>query len=435
MYVCGAEHMTRNADALQVRAYRNLNELKNLAPAWEGLLSVYPLATTFCTREWLSAWWRAFGGDRELLVLGFFAENSELVGLAPLSVERQPLGAGPSLRLMRLMGDGSGDSDNLDMPVRPGWEQPVTLALLECLRTQAPRWDVCAFNVMNPDSPVAKCLLDHLRIEKWPVFTSTLPWSVICLPETWDSYLKMLSSKERGKLGTRTRRLEKRYKINFRKCAQETKLPKDLEVLFELHGKRWRVRGEPGSFVSAERRSFYQDIASSLLKRGLLEFWFLEVDDKAVATLFGFRYGSTVFSLQEGYDPAFSSDSVGYILRGHVLKQLICAGVRRYDFLAGRDESKERWCAQVGHYIGLHFAKPFSLGSAYLRSVHRARTSKEWLRSRLPQPAWHALHRIKLMLGLKPNSAPVLRTASPVENPPGKEDPDEALGEKRGNTR
>jgi CelD/BcsL family acetyltransferase involved in cellulose biosynthesis len=427
--------MTSNADPLKIRAYRNLGELENLAPAWEALLYVYPLATTFCTREWLSAWWRAFGGDRELLVLGFFTGNSELVGMVPLSIERQLLRAGLSLRLVRLMGDGSGDSDNLDMPVRPGWEQLVTRTLLEFLKNQAPRWDVCAFNLMNPESPLAKCLLHCLRVDSWPVFTSALPWSVIRLPETWESYLKILSSKERGKLGTRTRRLEKRYKINFRKCAQETELPQDLEVLFDLHGRRWRVRSEPGSFVSAERRSFYHDIASSLLKRGWLEFWFLEVDGKAVATLFGFRYGSTVFSLQEGYDPAFASDSVGYILRGHVLKQLICAGVRRYDFLAGKDESKERWSAQVGHYMSLHFAKPFSLGSIYLRSVYGARTSKEWLRERLPQAAWNALHRINLMLRSgKTNSTPsVLLPGSPVENSRGKQVADEAVLEKREN--
>ena len=427
--------MTSNADPLQVCVYRDLSELEKLAPAWEALLSVYPLATTFCTWEWLSAWWRAFGGDRELLVLGFFARNSELVGLAPLSLERQPLGVGPSLRLMRLMGDGSGDSDNLDMPVRPGCEQQVTRNLLEFLRTQAPPWDVCAFNLMNPESPVAQCLLDCLRIDRWPVFTSELPWSVIRLPATWESYLKILSPKERGKLGTRTRRLEKRYKVNFRNSAQETELPKDLETLFDLHGKRWRVRGEPGSFVSAQRRRFYHEIAVSLLKRGWLEFWFLEVDGKAVATLFGFRYGGTVFSLQEGYDPAFASDSVGYILRGHVLKHLISAGVRRYDFLAGKDESKERWSAQVNHYTGLHFAKPFSLGSIYLRSVHGARTSKEWLRERLPQPAWGALHRLNLMLrSRKTNSKPpVLPPASPVENSRERDGADKTSLEKRGN--
>jgi CelD/BcsL family acetyltransferase involved in cellulose biosynthesis len=435
MRICGAEHMTSNADPLRVRVYRNLGELEKLAPAWETLLSVYPLATTFCTWEWLSAWWRAFGGDRELLVLGFFAGNSELVGLAPLSLERHPLGAGPSLRLMRLMGDGSGDSDDLDLPVRPGWEQPVTRTLLQFLRTQAPPWDVCAFNLMNPESPLVKGLLGDLQTARWPVFRSALPWSVICMPETWESYLKILSPKERGKLGTRTRRLEKRYKVNFRKCAQETELPKDLETLFDLHGKRWRVRGEPGSFVSAQRRTFYQDVALSLLKRGWLEFWFLEVDGKEVATLFGFRYGSTVFSLQEGYDPAFASDSVGYILRGHVLKHLISAGVRRYDFLAGKDESKERWSALVGHYINLHFAKPFSVGSIYLHSVHGARTSKEWLRERLPQPAWGALHRLNLMLrSRKTNSTPpVLPPASPLENSRARDGADKATLEKRGN--
>src|SRR5438270_5448446 len=67
-----AGRMTDEDESLQVRSYRTLEELQNLQPAWEELLSSYPLATTFSTWEWLSAWWHAFGKGRELLVLAFF---------------------------------------------------------------------------------------------------------------------------------------------------------------------------------------------------------------------------------------------------------------------------------------------------------------------------------------------------------------------------
>ena len=37
--------------------------------------------------------------------------------------------------------------------------------------------------------------------------------------------------------------------------------------------------------------------------------------------------------------------SVGYVLRGRLLRNLIDRGIRRYDFLGGEDESKTRWGA------------------------------------------------------------------------------------------
>src|SRR5216683_2679850 len=127
MHLHGARGMRGEVADLTVRVYRDLDDLQTLVPAWEELLSAYPLATTFCTWEWLSSWWRAFGGGRQLLVLAFYdpsqCDHSQLVGLATLSLERHRLAGLMSLRKIRLMGDGSGDSDSLDMPVRPGWEE------------------------------------------------------------------------------------------------------------------------------------------------------------------------------------------------------------------------------------------------------------------------------------------------------------------------
>ena len=386
-----------NADSLQVRTYRSIDELQSIAPMWNDLLGEYPLATNFSTLEWLGPWWRAFGTNQKLLVVGFFADT-RLVALAPLSISPFPVGKIFSLRLLRLMGDGSKDSDNLDLPVRAGFERSFAAALFRFLESDRNSWDFCELNTLPPASPGASALRKLIEREKWSVNESEIPTSAIPLPATWEEYLKQLSSKERGKVGLRARRLEKKYEVQIRKCEQESEIDPLLHALYELHGKHWQARGLPGTLRSPARRQFYGELARLLLTRRQLELWVLELNGRIAAAQFGLRYGSTIFSLQEGFDPEFAPDSVGYVLRSQVIKRAIDGGVRRYDFLGGADESKLRWGAELGHYLNLSFAPPFSRGAAYLRTRYSVAKSKTWLRHTLPAPAWEALHGINVRL-------------------------------------
>lgn len=390
------------AERLEIRTYRSLDELETLRAKWEDLLESYPLATTFCTPEWLIPWWRSYGRnlgkDQELLVAGFFDEASRLVGLAPLSIARARVAPAFSLRLLRLVGDGSHDSDNLDLPVRPGFEASFAESLLHFLNNQRSLWDFCELNTMPPQSPGANAVQQLLVRKKWTVAQNDRPASAIALPATWEEYLKQLSSKERGKIGLRSRRLEKKYEVRIRKCVEESELGSLLQTLYTLHGRHWGLRGLPGTLHSPARRQFYGELAPLLLRGNRLDLWVLEVNGTVVAAQFGLRHGTTVFSLQEGFDPDYSADSVGYVLRSQVLKQLIADGILRYDFLGGADESKLRWGAEPGKYLDLRFARPFSLGAAYLRAEQSAAKSKSWLRRNLPETAWQILHKTNLAI-------------------------------------
>jgi len=199
--------MTSKAEHLQVRIYQSLDELETLVPAWEELLSAYPMSTTFSTWEWLSAWWRAFSNGRELMVLSFFGPNSQLVGLAPLCIEQHPVTPGLSLRLVRLMGDGSHDSDNLDLPVRCGWEEMMVEGLLSYLRRHK-IWDVAEFNTLPPTSPVLRELTQKLRRIGWTITQRELAASAISLPNKFNSYFQQLSSEDQKNLGCYTPRLD-----------------------------------------------------------------------------------------------------------------------------------------------------------------------------------------------------------------------------------
>ncbi len=222
------------------------------------------------------------------------------------------------------------------------------------------------------------------------------PASAIPLPEAWDEYLGRLSSEDRKNLTRYSRRLEKRYAVNVYRCTREEQLPRCLEALFKLHQARWTSAGEPGSFGSRERRDFYYEVSHLLLPRNLLDIWVLELDGEIASVQFAFRHGRTVFQLQEGNDPQRASDRVGFVLRGHVIRELIHQGIRTYDFLGGELGYKERWGAEVRHYLDLTFARPFSLGAAYIQGHTFAHAGKEWLRRTLPREAWQTLHNLNL---------------------------------------
>jgi CelD/BcsL family acetyltransferase involved in cellulose biosynthesis len=387
---------------VSTQTYNSLEQLEQLRSQWEDLLAGYPFATTFSTPEWLLSWWRSFGQHQDLLAIGAFVDSS-LVGFAGLSLTSASAGAIP-LRILRLMSDGSQDSDNLDLPVRPGFESDFAEALVDILETQKQRWDVGYFNLMPAQSPGVAALRQVLERKGWLTFETNSPASAIALPETWEQYLKQLSSNERAKVGPRSRRLEKKYSVRIGKCEDPQELDALLQVLYELHRKSWQARGLPGTLHVPARRRFYGELARSLLQKNLLEFWVLELNGKVVAAQFGFRHGTAVFCLQEGFDAEYASDSVGFVLRSQVIRNLISQGIRRYDFLGGTDEFKKRWGAERDDYFNLSFARPRSKGAAYLRSLDHARRAKSWLRENLPAGAWSVLHKINV--ARKPKDKP-----------------------------
>jgi CelD/BcsL family acetyltransferase involved in cellulose biosynthesis len=384
---------------LTVRVFRSIEHLDKLRVQWEELLAKYPQGSIFSTWEWLTTWWRAFGADQQLHVLAFEDSSSQLVGLVPLSLITRKF-LGKSWKILQLMGDGSGDSDNLDLIVASGYAPAVVGSLLAYLEDHSDLWDFCELNTIPMGSPSAKMLVASLVERKWIHEFAETPCCQISLPSDWDTYFKQLSSTVRKNFKYHLRRLEKRPNFRIYRCSHQNELLQCLPALFELHQKRWRSNGDPGSFSSEKRRGFYQLLSSVLLNRSWLEFWILEIGGKPIAADYGFRYDNIVYALQAGFDPSEHADSPGFCLKGVMLKALIESGVQKYDFLAGFGENKAQWNAQLSYYQHIHFARRRSLGGIYLRTRYQLKSAKEWLRERLPVGLWKLLHRCNAFISV-----------------------------------
>ncbi len=381
---------------LTISEYREWAELKSIQASWSELVAQVPKLSIFVTPQWLFSWWRAYGQDKRLCVLVLSDPQAGIVGIAPLYWESRRFTALAKLRVLRLMGDGSGDSDDLDFIVRPGYAPAVAEALLRWMLQTT--WDICEFDCLSSQSEVVTLLMNALRKLGWRCMTSQRPFTRVALPESWETYLKQLTAKERQKVGIRLRRLQARHQVCFRRCERPDELPAFLETLFALHQKRWEARGEPGSFSLPERRRFYEEMTRALLSRGWLELWLMEMDGVPVAAQIGMRYGNCVYSLQEGFDPSYAGDSVGYVLRSHILRECIQSGARFYDFLYGDQESKQRWGADIGNYVDIHIARPGSVGAAYLAGGQALQTGKDWLREHAPAKVWKAMQTLRRSL-------------------------------------
>jgi CelD/BcsL family acetyltransferase involved in cellulose biosynthesis len=392
-HVSSPYQQTEQTHQLDVSEHHDWGELEHLRPSWSTLLETVPGMSIFVTPEWLFSWWGAYGADKRLCVLAFTDTQAGLVGIAPLCREQRKSPPFGKIQVLQLMGDGSQDTDDLDFIVKPGYAPRVAEAFLSWLRRTP--WDVCELNYVSGQSEVVSLVKDELPAMGWKSKSSYRPVTRVMLPETWEQYLKQLSSHERGKVGNRHRRLETRHQLCFRRCESSDELPAFLETLFSLHQKRWESKGEPGVFSVDARRSFYGEMALSLLRRGWLELWQMEMDGVAVAAQIGLRYRSSLYSLQEGFDPTHATDSVGYVLRSYVLRKSIESGIRTYDFLYGNQDAKTRWGSDMGQYIDIHFARPGSLGALHIAKEQAVRAGKDWLRERLPTQVWSSLQALR----------------------------------------
>ena len=368
--------------ALSVHSCSTWDELEQFRERWNSLLRANPASSIFQTPEWLTAWWQAYGQNRDLFALVFADSTGAIVGIVPLYAEQTPF-LGFSLTILRMVGAGSGDSDGLDFITAPGYAIDCAQAFIAWLTGQK-EWHVCALETLPQHSQVAKYLFKGIQESGVSIDSTFTPNFIIDLPPTWPEYVSSLESSFRPLLTRYPRRLQSRFTVKFSRCKDAGDLKAQLQTLFDLHQMRWTGRGETGAFAGNARRDFYYRMALAFLHRGWLEFWRLELNGETVGAQFCFRYNDTVSLLQEGFHPRYAGEKIGYALKAHLLEEMIRTGARHYDFLGGADPYKSKFGAHQESYLNLFMAGPSKLGRLYLQVEKHKRRIKAWLKRKLP---------------------------------------------------
>ncbi len=73
-----------SSPTLSVSLHHDWGVMENLRSSWNSILDENQRLTIFSTPEWLESWWKAYGSDKELMLLTFNDCSGAVVGIVPL---------------------------------------------------------------------------------------------------------------------------------------------------------------------------------------------------------------------------------------------------------------------------------------------------------------------------------------------------------------
>lgn len=378
---------------MRVTEIRSEAELRNLQPAWDALLRESASNTIFLTWEWITAWWSAYGKIGQLRILAAFDEQGVLRGIAPLrdeNVQRY----GQTVPALTFIGDGSDDSDYLDLIAASGYEERVMAAFRAHLTEDLRRGVVLLLNEIPETSPSLPILKSTAETPRSLWVESDVSCGTVRLPQTWDDYVGKLRPRFRTKVRSVLRELEVRPEVQFGICKSSDEVREMLPILFDLHTKRWGADGKPGVFRWEQKREFYFALSELLIERGWLRFTWVKWNDKVLACQYGFGYQGKYFLLQEGYEPASEHWNLGIGLRAWSIREFIKEGLREYDFLAGKvSRHRSDWGAETKYSKRIQLAAGTYKNILFCRGAEWEESARQFVKRFVPQAVLAARQR------------------------------------------
>lgn len=312
--------------------YRITNEtFEQLWHTWETLLSVGNFQTIFLTPSWHHVWWQEHNQGAELH-LSSVRDDKSLIGIAPL------MSIGNALLFL-------GDTDLWDYHdfiVAKGREDDFYPTLFHHLHSQP--WDILDLRSIPDISPTLSHLPPLAKAYGYKVETLEEDVSPgVALPDTWDSYLMSLSKKDRHEIRRKFRRLDEFGDYRIYSVDEPHSMENALNDFFELMRSSHQ---DKVIFLNPKREHFFRNMTEVVARTGKLKLFFMEMAGKRVAAAMCFDYGSSRLLYNSGYDPNYSSFSIGLLLKAMCMREAIEEGKEYFDFLRGMESYKYHFGAK-----------------------------------------------------------------------------------------
>ena len=304
-----------------------LESFDSLTSYWLKPRSPLKWDCVFVLPPWLEVWWREFGSKGDLY-LSAVKQRGTIIGVAPLLLQEDVA-----------CFIGSADvCDCLDFVITPGSEHDFFNILLDDLRQKG--ISRLTLRPLRPDSTVLTHLVNISEERRYKVSCKVEDVSLeLELPPTWEEYLGILNRKQRHEVRLKLRRLYETGEVNYRIIEDSKTVTDAIEFFLKLFRES---KKDKEIFMTTQRESFFRSLAKAMAQVRLLRIGVLELDSQPVATIMCFDYNDTVYLYNNGYDPQYSSLSVGLISKILCIKDSIERGRRKFDFLKGAEEYKYR---------------------------------------------------------------------------------------------
>lgn len=323
---------------------------------WDQLSRGVPMRES----AWLGAWWKVYGQNREAYVVTVRDSEGALAGLLPL-YRAKPNHAG---RTLSGMGDGTTCTDHVSVLARPEEAETIARAIGAWLArvSRDPRdgWDLMDLDGIVGGDPAAIALLESLRNAGAVSHASSrMNLWMRATSDDWETHLSRLNHTDRRKSRRYRDRLEEGQSPVCRIASTEAEVHLAVDVLIDLHQRRWTATGEAGSYATPESRDFVHAVAQGFFERGQLQLIWIELEGQPISSEFRIigRDG-VLYTYSTGMDREFAKLEPGRMLHIAGLLFAYQQGLCGIDYLRGDEEYKKRMLATPRPIIHLRIVAP-----------------------------------------------------------------------------
>jgi len=346
-----AHYSSEASQCYSVERITSEEDLSSLQRDWNRLSETAELPNVFMTFDWFRAWNQRRAqehrsGLRRLEVL-VLKKDGAVAGIAPL-ICRESSRFGFIVRRLESL---ASPADYYDFVVG-GDPAGQIEAIVDFLAQTRDRWDLVDLRALRKTGngqALIESSLSHTNLTYRILLEDRCPYLPIDAP--WAVMLSRLSRSACGIVdGLRTLR-KKQHRLN-RMSAEGLRVrivedPQDepalLEKLIALESQK-HIEGESMAPLLAKYPEVFQSLFDTLGPRGWIYVALMELGDRPLAWLMGFRCGKKLWAYQTAYDRSFSRLSPGTMLIPAVLDYGFSHGYEEYDFLRDDEEPyKMRW--------------------------------------------------------------------------------------------
>jgi len=365
----------------------DFENFKTIGREWNQLLHDSGAESIFLTWEWVFIWWSVYKDTRRTLyILVAYDEDGQLIGIAPCYATIEKRFKFLSFKEVRFLGYGSDiHPDYLDFIAEPRRRTEIVSAFFNYFLDNPADWDVLNLTDLLEDSHVIS-RVTNLRqqngVHLLQAQSATCPYA--SLPDSWETYLRILSPSTRYDIRRKMRKLERDFDVSFYRWTDAATLKAAMEKLRELHIKRWDQESVSHGFSNDKFNEFHQGVADKFLKLGLLRLYVLEVNGLIVSMLYCYKCNDKLFFYQSGFDPDYSKYSVGTVLFAYAIQDAISEHITEFDFLRGYHDYKYSWGKADRRTFRVAIRRNNLAGRIYFIHSFWMQRLKDYLRENLP---------------------------------------------------
>lgn len=312
----------------------SMEQLKEYREDWSFILEANQNSNPFIEFAWVYEWWKHLG-DEHQMEINAVQQDDKIIAFFPFVLKNRWFGY--TYNFMAF-----GQANYMDFIVLEHLlDSTIEFVFDEIIQKR--KNVVFYLHGLLESSKTSNSLKGYLKKRKLAysihrVITPYIDLEKIKLKEYMNKRKKLY------KLDRRENRLRNNGVVQFL-----TSGPKEMDIIFELHDKRWKKRKDTSGFTNEKEKDFYRGLAQITEGPMITEIDSLYINDTVIAFDYGFKCRGRYLGYIMGYDDDFEVFSPGRILEKEKILQCKRGDVKKFDLSIGYEPYKFEWSTHVDY--------------------------------------------------------------------------------------